>query len=367
MKREATCTCIAYIPYNIMDPVTDHIIPSKPWGKQRPPRKILAIRLQAMGDTIITLPYLQALRNSLPPGTTIDLLTREEVDPVPRSLELFDQIYSIRGGRNFKKQLVWSALLLPRLLWKRYDVVLDLQNNLISRVVRKAIRPAAWSQFDKYSPRAAGERTRLTVEAAGLATIVACNRFELKPQPGLTALLIKNGWNGSKLVVLNPAAAFTTRNWPIENYVAFAKLWLQQFPYTQFLVIGTSFIETKAHYLKKELGEQLIDLVGQTSPATAFAAIQLASFVLSEDSGLMHMAWVSGIPVMVLFGGTRSDWSRPLGAHSCFVDSSDLPCGNCMLAECPYGDVHCLTRFTPQQIFRQAMEHLQHCPQPPTT
>ena len=58
-------------------------IHAKPWGKKGLPKRILAIRLQAMGDVIITLPYLQALRNSLPPNTEIDFLTRKEFDAVP--------------------------------------------------------------------------------------------------------------------------------------------------------------------------------------------------------------------------------------------------------------------------------------------
>jgi ADP-heptose:LPS heptosyltransferase len=47
------------------------------------------------------------------------------------------------------------------------------------------------------------------------------------------------------LIVLNPAGVFETRNWPIEYYVSFAKLWLHEFPQTQFLIIGLPFIATK--------------------------------------------------------------------------------------------------------------------------
>src|SRR5258705_3372130 len=105
-------------------------IRAKKWTKKYPPKRILAIRLQAMGDLIITLPYLQALRNALPSSANLDLLTLEENESVPRSIELFDKIYSIRGYRNLKKQLAFTWLLLPGILVRRYDVVLDLQNNI---------------------------------------------------------------------------------------------------------------------------------------------------------------------------------------------------------------------------------------------
>ncbi len=319
------------------------------------PKRILAIRLQAMGDLVITLPYLQALRKSMPPSVQIDLLTRREVDPIPRNIHLFNNIFSIGGGRNHKKILLYSWLLLPVLLLRRYDVVIDLQNNIVSEIIRKALIPKAWSVFDRFSPIAAGESTRLTIEAIGLGTIQPDNQFKLLDESKAIGMLKRNGWNGSdELVVLNPAGFFQTRNWDIQHYARFARLWLERFPGARFLVLGTSLIETKAMILKKELGDRLINLVNQTSPLDAFAILQHARLVLSEDSGLMHMAWVSGIPTLVLFGGTRSARSRPLGEHSFFLDSSDLPCGNCMEAVCRFGDVHCLSRYSPELVFDHA-------------
>jgi ADP-heptose:LPS heptosyltransferase len=98
----------------------------------------------------------------------------------------------------------------------------------------------------------------------------------------------------------------------------------------------------------------VISIVGETTTAQAFAIVQLAELMISEDSGLMHMGWVSGIKTIALFGSTRSDWAQPLGRHARFFDSSDLPCGNCMREICAYGDNHCLTRYTPAFIFEQA-------------
>jgi lipopolysaccharide heptosyltransferase II len=331
-------------------------IPARQWKESLPPRRVLAIRLQAMGDLVITLPYLQYLRNVLPANCQLDLLTREEVEAIPRNIHLFDRVYSIGGGRDLKKQLIHSFWLLPRLIARKYDVVIDLQNNIISRMVTKSIRPKAWSLFDRISPVAAGDRTRLTIEAVGLGKIVANHDFHLKNESEGRDLLVENGWDtGKALVILNPAGAFVTRNWPIDNYIQFVKLWLEDFPKTQFLVLGTDLIKAKTLHLKNELGESLINLVNKTSPVLAFAIIQLATLVLSEDSGLMHMAWVSGIPTMVLFGSTRSDWARPLGVHTRFLDSSDLACGNCMQENCKYGDTRCLTRYTAQLIFERTV------------
>jgi len=333
---------------------------ARPWRGKTIPRRILVIRLQAMGDVVATLPYLQQLRNSLPSQTQIDFLTRKEVEDIPKSIVLFDNVFIIGGGRDLKKQILHASSMLPKLFRRRYDVIIDLQNNAVSKIVRKALLPKAWSEFDRFSPVAGGERYRVAIESAGIGKNFAVNKFFLtRPKLG-KEILRANGWTSEEeLVVLNPAGAFPTRSWDIDNYVAFARSWLQIFPYAKFLILGTSFIASKAAELKQHLGDALIDLVGKTTPSEAFAILQEAKFVLSEDSGLMHMAWVSGIPTLGLFGSTRTDWVRPLGEHTFFLDSSDLPCGHCMQETCRYNYVHCLTRYTPGLVLQHALALLE--------
>ncbi|HLX91654.1 MAG TPA: glycosyltransferase family 9 protein [Puia sp.] len=326
------------------------------WKKTRPPKRILAIRLHAIGDVVITLPYLQHLRNMLPSDTRLDLMTIEECAGIPQSLNLFDRVYVIGGGRNFKKQFTQAVLFLPQLLFRRYEVVLDLQDAVISRLVRKLIFPRAWTTFDRFSPIPAGMRTQQTMNAVGIGEIHINTGLALKSPVNTESMLGQAGWfAGNDLVVLNPAGAFETRNWPLGNYVEFARGWKKIFPHTQFLVLGTENIAIKADYFKSRLGENLVNLVGKTTMAQAFALIQRVKLVLTEDSGLMHMAWVSGVATFALFGSTRSDHARPLGDRSYFLDSSDLPCGSCMQELCKYGDTHCLSRYSPEMVLERAV------------
>lgn len=327
-------------------------ISSTPWTSKKAPERILAIRLQAIGDVVITLPYLQSLKDNLP-GAHIDFLTRKEAGDIPQNLDLFARVFSIGGGRSFKWQVFCSLFLLPLLWARRYEVVIDLQRNTLSRWIRKLLRPRCWSEFDRFSPRSAGERNRSTIEALGLGAVDFAARVNLRDNTLGLKILEAAGWNPvCDLVVLNPAGGFPTKNWPLGNYVAFAKLWLtEQSPQTQFLVLGVESISQRAQFLKAQLGDNLINLVNRTSASEALAIVQKARLVVSEDSGLMHMAWISGIPTVALFGSSRSDWSAPLGEHSICLNSADLPCGECMAAICQFGDVRCLTRYTPQMVF----------------
>ena len=90
------------------------------WTSSFPPEKILAIRLQALGDTVITFPYLSLL-NELLPFARIDFLTREEFEDLPRSLSIFHRVYAIGGGRNSGRQSVSALTILPQLLREEYD------------------------------------------------------------------------------------------------------------------------------------------------------------------------------------------------------------------------------------------------------
>jgi ADP-heptose:LPS heptosyltransferase len=253
---------------------------------------------------------------------------------------------------------LFSILKLPLILSQKYDVVLDLQNHGLSNLLRRIIRPKAFVEFDKYSPLSAGERNRITIEKVGLGSIsINLNLKTNVAQSVIHDLLKEAGWDGeSKIVILNPAGFIKSRNWPLENYVRFVELWVSDLPNTQFLVIGTDRIAAQAQHMRSKLGKSVVPLINKTSQVEAFAIIRESSFMLTEDSGLMHMAWVQGVPTLALFGSSRSDWSAPQGIWSLCLHSGDLPCGACMLANCKFGDNRCLTRYTPEFVFEKSQQ-----------
>jgi ADP-heptose:LPS heptosyltransferase len=330
-------------------------IPARRWPHASAPRRILAIRLQALGDTVITLPYLLSVKRRFP-GAGLDFLTREEVATVPRALAQFDRVIALGGGRSRYRTWLSALRHMPALLARRYDVVLDLQNNRISNFVRRAIRPEAWSAFDRFSPRPAGERTRRTI-AAALGTDAALDTdLALRgPGPDVDALLRAHGWKtGFDLVVLNPAGYSPSRAWPTASYVEFARRWIERHPRSQAVLLLLPSQGARAAQIAAALGEHCIDLTGRADQLEAFAILKRARLVLSEDSGLMHMAWVQGTPTLALFSDSRRDWSAPQGSWSDCLDSSDLPCGPCGLEVCKFGDNRCLTRHTAAQVLERA-------------
>jgi heptosyltransferase II len=320
---------------------------SKPWKKKTKVPKVLAIRFQALGDTVITLPYLNDLRQRFP-DARIDFLTRREVCQIPRDLSLFDNVLAIGGGRNAKLQFILMLFYLPLLWWNRYDIVLDLQNNKVSRIVRILLFPPAYAEFDRSSAVSAGQRTQRTIDAAGLGPVQPSYNFGFKNVFSFSNVVQSHVPH----IVLNPAGYSPSRNWPIENYAQFAEMWNEKLNRkVKFVLLLMPSLKEKADYLEKEIGENCINLTGKAGQSEAFRVISKCTLMLSEDSGLMHMAWVQGIPTIALFSSSRKDWSAPQGPNSVCLDSGDLACGPCQLEVCQFGDNRCLTRYSPARVF----------------
>jgi heptosyltransferase-2 len=328
---------------------------ARPWRKQTYPKKILAMRFQALGDTIATLPYLLNIKHQFP-DIELHFLTRKEVSSIPCNVELFDKIITIGGKRNLKLQLALILLKLPWLWLQRYDAVIDLQNHAISKIVRRLLFAKAWSEFDKSSPVPGGERIRSTIEALWSWKVSLDPQFKILSNVPARELLNSNGRiAGHDLIVLNPAGYCPSRNWPLESYVRFSKRWLAEVnPLTQFVLLLLPSQRAKSDYIKSALGVNCIDLTGKADQVQAFSIIKECRLMLSEDSGLMHMAWTQAVPTIALFSSSRKDWSMPLGDRSVCLDSSDLACGPCSLEVCLYNDNRCLTRYSSEFLVQQA-------------
>lgn len=330
-----------------------HISPS-----ETKPKRVLVIRLQATGDVIIMLPYIQSLRNQLPKDTQIDLLVREECKNIPKNLNLFNNVYVLQGARNTKLQLIHFVFALwPKLFFKKYDVLLDLQNHNLSRVVRFLLRFKSYTIFDRTSINYAGDRYKNTINVLNLPQV----KFEkldcFKPY-NKEELFKKFNLNPNhKYIVLNPAGAFENRNWKLENYVQLAKLVLQEKDY-RFLILGIEKVKAAGQYFKAVLGDNLIDIVGKTTQLEAMLLLKHIDLVISEDSGLFHMSYVVGTPTLGIFGSTRNDWTNPNLPHTFCFNSSDLECGNCMLEKCRFQEIKCLERLKPNVVLEQAHKML---------
>lgn len=332
--------------------------PVQPYGV---PRHILVLRFHAFGDAVITIPVLAGLRRCFP-HSTIEVVTSAQYAPLFSALPFLDRVHAITpdGPKIQRIRTLWH--LLPQL--GSPDLVLDLQRSRLSQLLRQLLRPNAWTGFDRYAPEHALERYLAAVRWAGLQEIHPIFSFPLS-----NALQNRTEERFNKivgdepeakarpLICLNPAGCWGTKNWPPERYAALGKRLIREFN-ARILLLGTENVRRGAQIIAQELGEGAINLVGQTSPLEALALVRRLALMVSDDSGLMHLAWTNGVPTLGIFGASRGVWSRPWGEHTRFLGSEDLPCGACMSENCLRTDRICLARVSVEHVFALCVELL---------
>lgn len=94
--------------------------------------------------------------------------------------------------------------------------------------------------------------------------------------------------------------------------------------------------------------QEALDFAGRTDLGTLLGVLARSRAVLSNDSGVMHLAAALGRPVVGIFGSTNPLWTRPLGPHATWV-SNPVACAPCYRRTCPI-DFPCMLGLEPQVI-----------------
>jgi len=102
------------------------------------------------------------------------------------------------------------------------------------------------------------------------------------------------------------------------------------------------------------------DLAGRTALAEAIDLLGSADAVVSNDSGLMHIAAALNRPLAVLYGSTSPKFTPPLSDHVAILNIP-VDCGPCFQRECPLGHLKCLQGIPPERVLA-ALEGLQAQP-----
>lgn len=159
------------------------------------------------------------------------------------------------------------------------------------------------------------------------------------------------------LLALCPGAEFgPSKQWPASHYAELANHKLDQG--WQVCLLGSAKDQLQTQTIQKLTKDRCVDVAGKTSLTEAIDLLSMATLVVSNDSGLMHIAAALQRPVVVVYGSTDPRFTPPLGKAVKMVSLS-LGCSPCFKRSCRFGHYHCLTQLSPYSVINAVDELLQ--------
>lgn len=150
------------------------------------------------------------------------------------------------------------------------------------------------------------------------------------------------------VVAFFPGAEYgPAKCWPIERYAQLAKQLVAEG--CQVWVMGSQKDQAAADQIAA-IEPGIVDLCGSTRLEDAIDLIACASAVVTNDSGLMHVAAAVGRPMVAIYGSSTPDYTPPL-TDKATVLYKDLDCSPCFKRECPYGHTQCLNDINVDEVF----------------
>ena len=218
--------------------------------------------------------------------------------------------------------------------WRRLDR--DRHPKMIERFMALAYPPGQTLPQPYPAPA-------LRVDAANREALV--ERFDLATSEPVTALC--------------PGAEYgAAKRWPAEHFAGLAQARLKAGH--GVWVIGSRGDQALGAAIA-EAAPGTVNLAGRTRLADAVDLLSLADAVVTNDSGLMHVACALSVRVVALYGSTSPDFTPPLDANA-QVLSLGLDCQPCFQRQCPLGHFKCLRELKPADVVQALRWEPSACP-----
>ncbi len=293
------------------------------------PENILIIKPSSLGDVVHALPVLAKLRGALP-GATISWLVGVQAAPLVESNPMLDEVfYFRRHGGGALGTIRANLRLARRLAGKGFDCVVDLQGLLRSALFAWATKaPLRVGLADARE----GARLFYTDTAEVSGGMHAVDRYlqvgrvlgfdTEKPQFVLevpdaakksAARVFASGTTALErpYIAFSPGARWPSKCWPAERFLEAARLFLDRFGGTVFLVGTVNEAGTASETIERGLGESVVNLVGRTSLAELVAFMGSVDLLVTPDTGVMHIADALGTKLVAVFGPTDPALTGP--------------------------------------------------------
>ena len=338
----------------------------------------LVYRPGSLGDTLVSLPAIAAIRRRYP-GHRLTLLTERaiagstRVSPwtILKETGWFDDVHFYVVKAATAADRYHNVALALRLRANAYDDIFSLAPPRTKRQLRvdasifrgvvgarryhAAARPS-WPMADVNEHE--GLRLLRIVDPGAGADLIRSFRLAVPDPDRMMGRELLNDLGvrpDHMLVGVGPGSARSATTWPAERFAAVGSALLRRFRDIVLLAIGGAPERSLCDHLCAAWGPRSHNLAGRLSVFGSASVLSHCATFIGNDSGPTHLAAVVGIPCVAIFSARNApgQW-EPLGQHHVVIE--DRPeCAGCMLDDCVHEGKKCLTRIDTGRVVREAI------------
>lgn len=321
------------------------------------PQKILIVKPSSLGDVVHSLPFLNAMKTCFPEAE-IHWVIAKGLEGLLDGNPMIDRLWVINKDAwkqidDAKNTVTEIKILFKGLKTEKFDLVIDLQGLLRSGIITSATRAPVRIGFQEARE---GSRFFYTHKVKGGKDIHAVDRYlKIAEYVGCDVSHISFSFSPDSSSILNSqhlpreyailvhGARWKTKIWSPEKFGELAS----RLP-VQSVVVGSKAVKDSADLIVSLSKGKAISLAGKTNLKELIAVMRKAQFVISNDSGPMHIAAALGIPVYAIFGPTDPLRTGPYGKGHTII-SPAIPCAPCFKKTCE--NVKCLKELSVDKVF----------------
>ncbi|MGK9368880.1 glycosyltransferase family 9 protein [Melioribacter sp. Ez-97] len=321
------------------------------------PLKILVIRLSSLGDVILTTPVIRSLKSRYK-NSEIDFVVK------PQYADALTYNKYLRSVLKYDKNNVKE--LLKKVSSRNYDMVVDLQNNLRSN----RINIAAGGQIYRFRKPAFKKillsrfRINLYKNVKSIPELYAASVPGLKLDeygtevflPGNIEVDLEEG----NYIGFCPGSRHFTKMWPPEYFVELGKKIRERGFKT--LVLGGKSDKDLCGFIAGNIPDA-VDMSTNDELLKLAFIMKKCKLIVSNDTGLMHLAASQNIPLIVIFGSSVKEFGfLPYKVRYGLVENEGLecrPCSHIGREKCPEGHFKCMKELTPGAVFNNIIKLLE--------
>lgn len=312
-------------------------------------KKILFITLSNMGDVILTLPVLDALRATFP-KSEITVMVGPRPKEIFEGSPLIDRLIIYDQDSRLRKKF----RLFNELKNKNFDVVIDLRNTLYGALLPARFRTSPFLIVSKHI-RHMKERNLYRLQKA-LKKIKLSFKpdkksfyFTSEDQDHIDSLLKKNRISGSdKIISVSCIAGGASRRWDRDKFVELCR---QLSPDYKIILIGSKTHQEFSSQIQKNSQGNVFDFAGLTNLRQLACLLKKSSLLITCDTGTLQLGSYMDIPIVALFGPSQEIKYGPWSSLHRVV-RKEIFCSRCVDAQCRFGTIECMKLIKVEDVLR---------------